>query len=74
MGPRARGPRARAAFEWGGEGRGTPLSPFPSAAAIASARAYLAGRAGRTSFAVVDSAGRELGGFTRASTSRRRAS
>jgi hypothetical protein len=61
----ARAPRARAAFEWGGEGRGTPLPPFPSAAAIASARAFLAGRAGRTSFAVVDSAGHLSGLRTR---------
>jgi hypothetical protein len=52
-----RAPRAHAAFEFGGEGRGTPLSPFPSAAAIASARSFLAARAGRTSFAVLDSAG-----------------
>jgi hypothetical protein len=58
---RARRPRARAAFEWGGEGSGTPLPPFPSAAAIASARAFLEGRAGRTSFAVLDSAGRLSG-------------
>jgi hypothetical protein len=48
--------RAHAAFEFGGEGRGTPLAPFPSAAAIASARSFLAARAGRTSFAVLDSA------------------
>ena len=54
-------PRARAAFEWGGEGTGTPLAPFPSATAIAAARTFLAGRAGRTSFAVVDSAGRLSG-------------
>jgi hypothetical protein len=50
-------PRAHAAFEFGGEARGTPLAPFPSAAAIASARSFLAARAGRTSFAVLDSAG-----------------
>jgi hypothetical protein len=49
--------RAHAAFEFGGEGRGTPLAPFPSAAAIASARSFLAARAGRTSFAVLDSSG-----------------
>ncbi|HEX4438298.1 MAG TPA: serine hydrolase [Solirubrobacteraceae bacterium] len=50
-------PRAHAAFEFGGEARGTPLAPFPSAAAIASARSFLAARAGRTSLAVLDSAG-----------------
>ena len=61
----AHGPQARAAFEWGGEGRGTPLAPFPGPAAIASARAFLAGRAGRTSFAVLDSAGRLSGLRTR---------
>jgi hypothetical protein len=55
--PSAAAPRARAAFEFGGEGRGTPLAPFPSAAAIASARSFLAARAGRTSLAVLDSAG-----------------
>ena len=57
--------RARAAFEWGGEGRGTPLAPFPSQEAIASARAFLGTRAGRTSFAVLDSAGRLSGLRTR---------
>jgi hypothetical protein len=61
----AAAPRARAAFEWGGEARGTPLPPFPSPAAIASARAFLAGRAGRTSFAVVDSSGTLSGWNTR---------
>ncbi len=61
----ARAPRARTAFEWGGEARGTPLPPFPGPAAIASARAFLAGRAGRTSFAVVDSGGRLSGWNTR---------
>jgi hypothetical protein len=50
-------PRAHAAFEFGGEAHGTPLAPFPSAAAIASARSFLAARAGRTSLAVLDSAG-----------------
>ncbi len=50
-------PPAHAAFEFGGEGSGTPLAPFPTEADIAAARTYLAGRAGRTSLAVVDSAG-----------------
>jgi hypothetical protein len=58
-------PRARAAFEWGGEARGTPLPPFPSRAAIASAASFLEGRAGRTSFAVIDSSGRLSGLRTR---------
>jgi hypothetical protein len=58
-------PRARAAFEFGGEGHGRPIAPYPGAEAIASARAYLAARAGRTSFAVVDSAGRLSGLNTR---------
>jgi len=49
------------AMEFGGEGRGTPLAPFPSQAAISSAAGFLQGRAGRTSFAVVDSAGRLSG-------------
>jgi hypothetical protein len=62
-----RGPagRARAALEFGGEGRGTPLASFPSAAALAAARSYLASRAGRTSFAVLDSAGQLSGWNTR---------
>ena len=50
-------PRAHAAFEFASEGRGTPLPPFPTAAGIAAARRYLEGRVGRTSFAVLNSAG-----------------
>jgi hypothetical protein len=46
---------------YSGEGNGIPLTPYPSAGAIAAAARYLAGRAGRTSFAVVDSAGRLSG-------------
>ncbi|HWD10779.1 MAG TPA: serine hydrolase [Solirubrobacteraceae bacterium] len=46
---------------YSGEGHGIPLAPYPSAAAIAAAGRYLAGRAGRTSFAVVDSTGRLSG-------------
>jgi hypothetical protein len=61
----AAAPRARAAFEFGAEARGTPLPPFPSQAAIASAGAYLETRAGRTSFAVMDSSGRLSGLRTR---------
>ena len=54
-------PAPASALEFGGEGRGVPITPFPSQSAIASAAAYLQGRAGRTSFAVVDSAGRLSG-------------
>jgi hypothetical protein len=54
-------PRAGAGVVAAGEGRGTPRAPYPSAGAIAAATRYLAGRAGRTSFAVVDSAGRLSG-------------
>lgn len=59
--PSSTGPRARAAFEYGGEAHGQPLPPFPSPAAIAAASSFLAGRAGRTSLAIVDSAGRLSG-------------
>jgi hypothetical protein len=44
-----------------GKGRGIPLKPYPSAGAIAAAARYLEARSGRTSFAVVDSAGRLSG-------------
>lgn len=57
--------RARAALEFGGEARGTPLPPFPSPAAVLAARRWLEARAGRTGFAVVDSAGRLTGWNTR---------
>jgi hypothetical protein len=46
---------------YGGVGHGEPQPPYPSAGAIAAAQRYLAGRAGRTSFAVVDSTGRLSG-------------
>ncbi len=49
------------ALELQGEGSGTPVPAYPSRAAIAAATSYLDARAGRTSFAVVDSAG-ELSG------------
>ena len=45
------------ALEFSGEGRGIPRPPYPSAGAIAGARAFLERRAGATAFAVVDSAG-----------------
>jgi Beta-lactamase enzyme family len=51
-----------AAFVYGGEGHGVPQPAYPSAGAIAAAQRYLAGRAGRTSFAVIDSTG-QLGGL-----------
>jgi hypothetical protein len=43
------------------QGRGTPLAGYPSADAIAAAARFLDSRAGRTSFAVMDSAG-HIGG------------
>lgn len=52
---------AGAGIEYGGEARGTPRAAFPSASAIASAIAFLNGRAGSTALAVVTSAGRLVG-------------
>ena len=49
-------PTARA-LEYQGEGQGIPVAAFPSAGAIASAKSFLNSRAGRTSFAVLDSQG-----------------
>jgi Beta-lactamase enzyme family len=49
-------PAARA-LEYEGEGRGIPLPGYPSAGAIAAAGRFLDSRAGRTSFAVIDSQG-----------------
>jgi hypothetical protein len=43
------------------QGRGTPLAVYPSAEAIAAAARFLDSRAGRTSFAVMDSAGQISG-------------
>ena len=60
-GPLALGPAGAGALEFQGQGHGIPRPPFPSAGAIASASAFLQGRAGRTSLAVVDSAGRLSG-------------
>ncbi|HEY4996637.1 MAG TPA: serine hydrolase [Solirubrobacteraceae bacterium] len=54
-------PAGVTAFVYGGEGHGKPRPPYPSAGAIAAAQRYLAGRAGRTSFAVIDSTGRLSG-------------
>lgn len=53
--------RARAALQYGAEGRGIPLPPIPSTGAIASAEGWLWARAGRTSMAVINSAGRMYG-------------
>jgi len=50
-------PTARA-FEYQGQGNGIPVAAYPSPGAIAAAEHFLASRAGRTSFAVVDSRGR----------------
>jgi hypothetical protein len=49
------------ALEYEGEGRGVPVPAYPSPSAIATATRYLDSRAGRTSFAVVDSEGRLSG-------------
>jgi beta-lactamase class A len=48
-------------LEFEGEGRGTPVTAYPSTTAIAAATRFLDARAGRTSFAVVDSTGRLSG-------------
>ncbi len=62
MGPlRHGGVCPSAGLLYGGQGSGQPLPPFPSAAAVAAAARFLAGRAGRTSFAVLDSSGRLSG-------------
>ena len=52
---------AASALEYEGEGRGIPLPAYPSSAAIAAAARFLNSRAGRTSFAVVDSTGHVAG-------------
>jgi len=57
----AAGPPVAAALEYQGEGRGLPLPTYPSSGAIAAAGRFLDGRAGRTSFAVVDSTGHVSG-------------
>ena len=48
------------AFEYAGDGQGVPVY-YPSPGAISAAGRFLATRAGRTSFAVVDSQGRLSG-------------
>ncbi|MCW2970306.1 MAG: hypothetical protein JWO23_1433 [Solirubrobacterales bacterium] len=57
----ASGPASVSAFEYGGQGRGTPVAVYPSHEAIAAAARFLDTRAGRGSFAIVDSAGRLAG-------------
>jgi hypothetical protein len=57
--PTGSGPCGGLAYS--GKGRGIPLAPYPSQGAIAAAARFLEGRAGRTSFAVVDSSGRLSG-------------
>ena len=53
---------AHAALELPGpQGRGIPLPAYPSAGSVAAAARFLDTRAGRTSFAVVDSMGRLSG-------------
>ena len=54
-------PGAARALEFAGEAHGIPLPAYPSAEATATAGRYLDARAGRTSFAVVDSAGHVSG-------------
>jgi beta-lactamase class A len=49
------------AVEYQGEGQGIPVAAYPTAGTISAAARFLDARAGRTSFAVVDSHGR-LGG------------
>jgi hypothetical protein len=53
--------RDASALELDGEGSGTPVAAYPSPGAIAAATRFLDSRAGRTSFAVVNSLG-ELSG------------
>ena len=50
-------PAAARAFEYQGEAHGIPVAAFPSAHAVAAAGRFLDSRAGRTSFAVIDSQG-----------------
>jgi len=55
------GPGAVAPPLYGGEARGIRLAAFPSPAALAAASRFLSTRAGRASFAVIDSRGRLRG-------------
>jgi hypothetical protein len=59
--PRRAGACPSAGLLYSGQGSGQPLPPFPSTAAVAAAASFLAARAGRTSFAVLDSSGRLSG-------------
>ena len=49
------------AFEAEGDGRGIPVAAYPSPGALAAAGRFIDARAGRTSFAVLDSRGRLWG-------------
>jgi hypothetical protein len=53
---------AAGAFEFQGEGRGSPVPAYPSAQAISAAARFLDSRAGATALAVVDTQG-HLGGI-----------
>jgi hypothetical protein len=53
-------PAARA-VEYQGSGTGAPAAVYPLPPAVAAASSYLAGRAGRTAFAVIDTDGRLSG-------------
>jgi hypothetical protein len=57
----AQGVPAARAIEYEAEGQGTPVAAYPTPGALAAATRFLAGRAGRTSFAVVDDRGRLSG-------------
>lgn len=61
MGPRSSHGRCPRAPSYEGHGRGIPLAPFPPAGAAQRAARFLLARAGRTSFAVMDSAGHVAG-------------
>jgi beta-lactamase class A len=61
MGPRSSHGRCPRAPSYEGQARGVPLAPYPSASAIARAVGFIDGRSGRTSLAVLDSAGRIRG-------------
>jgi hypothetical protein len=61
MGPRSSHGRCPRAPAYEGQATGVPLPAFPTAAAVARATRFLQARAGRTSFAVMDSSGRIAG-------------
>jgi beta-lactamase class A len=61
MGPRSAHGRCPRAPTYEGHATGTPLPSFPTPAAVARAGRFLDARAGRTSFAVMDSSGHVTG-------------